>query len=120
MTEVRKGLSWSRRWHVINEDISAQHAGYDVAICGTYLHNPTKDRGFPEHLRSIIAGQKAALGDCKACARIVGKKTVDQLLGDEDMANMIGKLIYERSQMVQGDADDLAWDIMNLIKEQAK
>lgn len=33
-----------------------------------------------------------------------------------DLVNEMAGLIYERSQMVQGDADDLAWDLLNLIK----
>lgn len=37
-------------------------------------------------------------------------------MNEEELANEMGALIYERSQMVQGDADDLAWDLLNLIK----
>lgn len=35
---------------------------------------------------------------------------------DDELANEMAGLIYARSQMTQGDADDLAWDLMNLVK----
>jgi hypothetical protein len=34
----------------------------------------------------------------------------------DDLANEMARIIYERSQMTQGDADDLAWDLLNLVK----
>lgn len=35
---------------------------------------------------------------------------------DEDvMADKMAKMIYERTQMTQGDAEDLAWDLLALI-----
>ncbi|MDH6199242.1 hypothetical protein M2272_005910 [Mycobacterium frederiksbergense] len=42
-------------------------------------------------------------------------------MSDEDalVAEMAG-LIYERSQMTQGDAGDLAWDLLHLIKDSTK
>lgn len=41
----------------------------------------------------------------------------NQPMSDEELANEMAALIYERSQMTQGDADDLAWDLLNLIAE---
>lgn len=38
---------------------------------------------------------------------------------DEDLANEMAAVIYERTQMTQGDADDLAWDLLRIVKEQA-
>lgn len=42
-----------------------------------------------------------------------------QLPGEECLAVELAGLIYERSQMTQGDADDLAWDLLELLKGKA-
>ncbi|MBB3752518.1 hypothetical protein FHT44_005030 [Mycolicibacterium sp. BK634] len=35
---------------------------------------------------------------------------------DEDLAEKMSELIYNRTQLVEGDADDLAWDLLNMVK----
>jgi hypothetical protein len=35
---------------------------------------------------------------------------------DEELASEMGEMIYDRSQMTRGDADDLAWDLLNILK----
>jgi hypothetical protein len=124
MTEIRKGLTWSRKWHIVDETRSARHAGYDVALCSAHLYSEDKERHrgrstMPVHLVQIINGEVPSAGECKLCNKKAGRKTVEQLLEDDEMAVQLAKLIYNRSGLVEGDADDLAWDIMNAIREAA-
>jgi hypothetical protein len=37
---------------------------------------------------------------------------------EEKLVKEMGVLIWQRSQMTQGDADDLAWDLLTLIKQE--
>lgn len=78
---VRKGLTWSAKWHIVDE---AQSHGerYDVALCGAYLYNPEKEeahfRGrvkYPEHLQRVVDGTKKSTGECKRCAKSAGVNT---------------------------------------------
>lgn len=123
---TRKGLTWSKKWHIVDETASRENEHYDTSLCGAYLYNAEKERGrygnakMPERLQRIIDGTAKSAGDCKRCNKTAGRKSVAELLDDEDMAVKIGQLIYDRSQMAHGDADDLAWDILSLIEEQAE
>jgi hypothetical protein len=123
MTEPRRGLTWSKRWHIVDETKS--NPRYDMALCGAYLYNAEKEKAcfrgnrMPEHLQRIIDGTAKSAGDCKLCNKSAGRKSLSDLLVDEKMADQIGKLIFKRTQLVDMDASDLAWDIMALITKEA-
>lgn len=82
MTEQRKGLTWSKKWHIVDE--SKSHPNYDIAICGAYLYNEVKEKAryrgakLPEHLQRIINGTLKSTGNCKLCYKSAGgPKTVE-------------------------------------------
>jgi len=121
---ARRGLTWSAKWHIVDEVQS--HERYDVALCGTYLYNPEKEKShfggrvkYPEHLQRVIDGTKKSTGECKRCNKSAGRKSVAELLEDEDMAAEVAALIFKESRMVQGDAENLAWNILQLIQGRA-
>jgi hypothetical protein len=68
---ARKGLTWSEKWHVIDETKSDPH--YEIALCGAELYTPEKTaeqrHRMPEHLQEIMVGTRKSSGDCKRCAR---------------------------------------------------
>jgi len=38
-------------------------------------------------------------------------------MDDEELVIKLEALIYERTQMTQMDAEDLAWDVLKLVKD---
>lgn len=80
MTEPSKGLTWSKRWHLVDESKSDEN--YDIALCGAYLYNETKMRAshrgaqMPAHLQQILDGKRKAVGECKLCSKAAGRRTV--------------------------------------------
>lgn len=79
---TRKGLTWSKKWHIVDEVASRGNEHYDTSLCGAYLYNAEKERGryrnakMPEHLQRIIEGAAKSTGECKRCARSAGVKSV--------------------------------------------
>ncbi|AGY37017.1 hypothetical protein FREDWARD_75 [Mycobacterium phage Fredward] len=37
-------------------------------------------------------------------------------MSEEELATEMAELIYKRTQLVHADAEDLAWDLLNLIE----
>lgn len=78
---ARKGLTWSKKWHIVDEVTSRENEHYDTSLCGAYLYNAEKERGryrnakMPEHLQRIIEGTAKSAGECKRCAKSAGIKT---------------------------------------------
>ena len=72
------GLSWSRRWHKIDEPRSAELHRYGstamtqaVSCCGAYVYRQERLRQFsgPRHLKIILAEPEKAAGVCKKCEK---------------------------------------------------
>lgn len=41
-------------------------------------------------------------------------------MDNEDLADKMAELIYDRSRMARGDADDLAWDLLRMVEAELK
>jgi len=80
MSETRMGLTWSGKWHIVDETRSDPR--YDVSLCGAYLYNEEKEKThylgakLPQHLQKIIDGTAKSTGECKRCNKSTGRKTV--------------------------------------------
>lgn len=65
-----RGLTWSKKWHIINPD--HQHVNgpskYAIARCGAYLYR-NDDPKYPNHLKMVRDGQMKDTGLCKLCAK---------------------------------------------------
>lgn len=50
------GLSWSKRWHIIDRDKATSRGGDPVSLCGAWLYSQTKvlEKSVPRHLLAII------------------------------------------------------------------
>jgi len=65
-TELTRGLSWSKKWHILDD--SERRGQLGTSLCGAYVYQ-ADDRNIPKHLQLVFEGAKNADGDCKLCAR---------------------------------------------------
>lgn len=77
---VNRGLTWSKKWHIVNPDHPNSHR-YAVSLCGAYLYRDD-DPQYPQHLLKVKEGKAKSAGDCKSCARSAGMVTDAQRLDE--------------------------------------
>lgn len=86
MSDIKRGLTWSGKWHIINP--AASNERYDISMCGAYLYNAEKEKAvfrggqMPRHLQRIIDGTAKSTGECKRCNKSVGSKSVEERLDE--------------------------------------